>query len=339
MSTLQSHISLGPYNTFGIDVSTHYWIQINSFKEAEEFIIDNINNPLPTFILGGGSNILFTQDFKGVMIYNQVKGKEVLKETADEVWLKVGAGENWHELVMYCLEKDWGGIENLSLIPGSVGAAPIQNIGAYGVEIKEVFDHLVAIDLQTGHTRTFRKAECRFGYRDSIFKRQAKGRYMITHVVFRLSRHTHTLHTNYGAITQYLEEKGLKPSIHTISEAVISIRQSKLPDPKVIGNAGSFFKNPVISADAFARIQGQYPQAPHYPQNDGNIKVPAGWLIQTCGWKGHDRGNHGVHDRQALVLVNRGGASGQSIYDLSEEILQDVHQTFGIALTREVNIM
>ncbi|MEL6134829.1 MAG: UDP-N-acetylmuramate dehydrogenase [Bacteroidota bacterium] len=339
MSTLQSHVSLRPYNTFGIDVSTKYWIQINSVTEAEEFIIDNINNPLPTFILGGGSNILFTKDFEGVVIYNQIKGKEVIRETEDEVWLKVGAGENWHELVCYCLSQDWGGIENLSLIPGSVGAAPIQNIGAYGVEIKEVFDHLEAINLHTGHPKTFDRASCAFGYRDSIFKRRAKGLYMITQVVFRLSKRNHTLHTTYGAITQRLEELALPPSIQHISQAVIDIRQRKLPDPKVIGNAGSFFKNPVISAEAFADIQSQYPEAPHYPQPNRTVKVPAGWLIQQCGWKGLSRGSYGVHDRQALVLVNKGGASGQEIFDLSEEILQDVKRTFQIELSREVNIL
>lgn len=338
MPSLKTNVSLQPYHTFGMEVSCAYWISLNRAEEAVEFLMDNSESRIPMLILGGGSNLLFTQDWPGLVVHNAIKGKEVVHESGDYIWLRIGAGENWHELVMHCLAQDWGGIENLSLIPGSVGAAPIQNIGAYGIELKHVFHQVEAIQLETGLKRTFDRESCQFGYRDSIFKRAAKGKFLITHVTLKLSRRNHTLHTSYGAITTELSTQGLEASIQTISQVVCDIRRSKLPDPAEIGNAGSFFKNPVIEASLFASLQAQYPDIPHYPQADGTVKLPAAWLIQTCGWKGKRFDSYGVHERQALVLVNYGGANGKDIFQLSEKIQASVSETFGIHLEREVNI-
>lgn len=290
-------------------------------------------------ILGGGSNVLFTRNFDGVVLQNHILGKEVMQEDEDHIFVKVGGGENWHQWVMYCLENNWGGVENLSLIPGSVGASPIQNIGAYGVELKDVFHSLEAIQLDTAQLHTFDRQACRFGYRDSIFKQKAKGKYFITSVTFRLDKQ-HQLHTSYGAIQTELDRMGVSaPSIHDISKAVIHIRQSKLPDPAVIGNGGSFFKNPVVSSSQLAMLQQAYPDIPHYPQADGSEKLAAGWLIEQAGWKGKRLGNYGVHDRQALVLVNYGGARGADIVALSKEIQASVKQQFGVELTPEINLI
>ncbi|MEO0472593.1 MAG: UDP-N-acetylmuramate dehydrogenase [Bacteroidota bacterium] len=336
---LQANHSLLAHNTFGINANARWWMEVHSAKGATEFIMDNIGAKQQYLVLGGGSNLLFVADFPGIVLKNSIMGREVIKETADHLWLKVGAGENWHELVLFCLENDWGGIENLSLIPGCVGAAPIQNIGAYGVEIKDVFDSLEAIHLETATPRTFDKAACRFGYRDSYFKQEGKGKYIITSVILRLSKRHHSLHTSYGAIQEELAKHSGEPNIQSVSRAVIAIRQRKLPDPSEIGNAGSFFKNPIVSADAFATLQERFPDIPHYPESDGRIKLPAAWLIQTAGWKGKRFGNYGVHDRQALVLVNHGGASGADLFRLSEEIQQSVRQAFSVSLEREVNVV
>lgn len=338
MSHLLTNVSLQAYHTFGIDVSSAFWVSLDSQRHAVEFLVDNIESDMPVLMLGGGSNMLFTQDWSGLVIHNQIKGIDVVQTEGDYIWIRVGGGENWHELVMHCLEQGWGGIENLSLIPGSVGAAPIQNIGAYGVELTEVFVQLEAIQLSTGLTRTFDRQSCQFGYRDSIFKRHAKGKFLITSVTLRLTRQNHRLNTTYGAIPTELEKQGLEPSIATISKVVCDIRKSKLPDPDEIGNAGSFFKNPIISNTAFEAIQAAYPSVPHYPQPDGKIKLPAAWLIQTCGWKGKRIGNYGVHERQALVLVNYGGANGADILSLSQDIQASVAETFQIELEREVNV-
>lgn len=338
MPRLKEYVSLQSLHTFGLAVTARWYMELTSQKQAIEFLVDNLSSNQPLLILGGGSNMLFTSDVDCLVLANRIMGKEVIREDETHVWLRVGAGENWHELVEFALANDWGGIENLSLIPGLVGAAPIQNIGAYGVELKEVFHTLEAISLTTGQVRTFTKDECEFGYRDSIFKRWAKGKFLITHVILRLNK-VHRINTSYGAIEAELERLGLSSSIHNISQAVINIRRSKLPDPREIGNAGSFFKNPVISHDQFVSIQANYPDMPHYPASEGQVKVPAGWLIQTCGWKGHRVGQYGVHAKQALVLVNYGGASGQDIYQLSEDILQSVRNRFGIELEREVNII
>lgn len=335
---LQENVSLQPFNTFGIDAKARWFIEIDSVVRATEFLVDNLNAGQKVWILGGGSNLLLKNDLEGLVLRNTILGKEVIRETEEYVFLKVGAGENWHQLVLYCLENDWGGIENLSLIPGSVGAAPIQNIGAYGVELKDVFVALDTLSLATGNPRTFEAADCQFGYRDSYFKGAGKGKFLITSVTLRLNKAPHHLNTAYGAIESELAALPKPHSIKQVSEAVIKIRQSKLPDPAKIGNSGSFFKNPVISESAFAELQVAYPQVPHYPQSDGQVKVPAGWLIEQAGWKGKRIDNYGVHAKQALVLVNYGGASGADIYALSEQVLQSVKQQFNIQLEREVNI-
>ncbi|MEL7339488.1 MAG: UDP-N-acetylmuramate dehydrogenase [Bacteroidota bacterium] len=336
---LRENVSLQAYNTFGIDVQARWFIEIDSLTRATEFLVDNLNAGQDVYILGGGSNLLLTDDLQGLVLCNRIMGKEVVKEDEKHVYLKVGAGENWHELVLYCLAQDWGGIENLSLIPGCVGAAPIQNIGAYGVELKDVFVELETLSLATGNPRRFDANACGFGYRDSYFKRTGKGKYLITSVTLRLNKAPHQLNTSYGAIEAELAQQHDGPyTIQNVSKAVIAIRQSKLPDPAEIGNSGSFFKNPVISASAFGELQAQHPSVPHYPQSDGPVKVPAGWLIEQAGWKGKRIGDYGVHERQALVLVNYGRASGQDIFALSEEIMQSVLDQFQIQLEREVNV-
>ncbi|MEZ4684713.1 MAG: UDP-N-acetylmuramate dehydrogenase [Bacteroidia bacterium] len=337
---LQPNVSLKPYNTFHIEASARFFRTIDSEQGLVEFLMDNSHAMPPFIVLGGGSNILFTSDVDAVVLKNEIRGIELMEEDEASVLIRVGGGEVWHELVMHCVEKGWGGIENLALIPGSVGAAPIQNIGAYGVELKEVFEKLEAIHLSTGGMRTFDARECAFGYRDSIFKRSAKGKYFISRVWLRLQKAPHKPNTSYAGLSQALEEHGVsQPSIRDIAEAVIAVRRSKLPDPAEIGNSGSFFKNPVITSSQFDQIKGHYPDIPHYPQADGSVKLPAAWLIDQSGWKGFREGDYGVHDRQALVLVNHGNASGKEIYDLSERILQDVENRFGIKLEREVNVI
>lgn len=289
-------------------------------------------------MLGGGSNILFVNDFEGLVIHLNIKGREIIEENDKEVLIRVGAGENWHETVMYAVDNGWGGIENLSLIPGSVGAAPIQNIGAYGVELEDVFESLEAIDLETGISKTFDKKSCKFGYRDSVFKNELKGKYIITEVTLRLQKDPDVNRT-YGALSEHLKEKGISdPDIKDISETVISIRQSKLPDPAKIGNTGSFFKNPVISEEAFRELQKEYPEIPNYPAGD-EIKIPAAWLIDQCGWKGKQIGDAGVHKAHALVIVNYGNANGGEIIELAEKIRHSVFKKFGVKLIPEVNIV
>ncbi len=290
-------------------------------------------------MLGGGSNLLLTKDVDGLVLKNEIGGIDIVKEDENHIYVKSGAGVNWHDLVMYCVEKGFAGMENLSLIPGSVGASPMQNIGAYGVEIKDVFHELEAYHLYDKTGKTFSADECRFGYRESVFKRQYKGQFIITSVTYRLNK-TPVFHTSYGAIKQELEAMGVAElSIRAISQAVINIRRSKLPDPAETGNAGSFFKNPQIEKSRFAALQKDHPAIPAFPFDDTFVKVPAGWLIEQCGWKGFRRGDAGCYPKQALVLVNYGGATGQEIFSLSEEILQSVLHRFGIALEREVNIV
>lgn len=336
MPQLKSQQNLKSYNSFGIDAHASFFLEIENEVQAREFLIDNISNPLPLYILGGGSNILLTGDLHAVVLKNQILGKEIVEEDENHVYLRVGAGENWHEFVCYCLEHNWGGVENLSLIPGTVGAAPIQNIGAYGVELKDVFVRLEAMDMRTGIMKVFDKEACAFGYRDSIFKRAAKDKYFICRVILRLSKQ-HVLHTKYGALAAELEKIGGPADIQKLSEAVVRIRQRKLPDPVLIGNAGSFFKNPLISQQKFEELRSVYPDIPHYPQENG-VKLPAAWLIQSCGWKGKRFENYGVHEQQALVLVNYGGAKGKDILELSRDIQASVEDTFGIELHREVNV-
>lgn len=331
------HFSLLPYNTFGLPAVAEYFTRVTGregLAEALEFARSR-----SLFVLGGGSNILFTRDVPGLTLRMEMSGTELVSEDADHYYIKAGAGVNWHTLVMHCVENGYAGIENLSLIPGSVGAGPMQNIGAYGVELKDVFHALEAVHIPTGEARIFTLSECEFDYRSSIFKTREKGNYIITSVTLRLRKQPE-FQVSYGAISQELEAMGVQTlSIRAISDAVIRIRRSKLPDPAEIGNAGSFFKNPVISAEQFRTLKAEFPDIASYPQPDGTVKIAAGWLIEKGGWKGKTLGNCGVHKNQALVLVNYGGATGAAIYQLSEDILRDIHQKFGIALEREVNIV
>jgi UDP-N-acetylmuramate dehydrogenase len=333
------NFSLQSLNTFGIECKTRFYTEINSKEELKEVIQTQQLSYLPWLILGGGSNLLFTKDFEGLVVKNNIKGIELTKEDDDHYFVRAGAGENWHKLVMHCIENNYAGMENLSLIPGNVGASPMQNIGAYGVEIKDVFEELEAVDLKTGEIKVFSKEECRFGYRESIFKHELKNKFLITSVTYRL-RKKPKFNTSYGAIEQELEQMGVKElSIIAISQAVINIRSSKLPDPAKIGNAGSFFKNPVVAKEHFEVLKEKYPAIPAYPQADGNVKLAAGWLIEKCGWKGFRKGNCGVHEKQALVLVNYGGATGKEIFDLSEDLIKSVNKQFNVTLEREVNIV
>ncbi len=337
---IEENYPLKKLNTFGLEAHAPRFIVCSSLKEVQ----DLVKNPeLPSqdaFILGGGSNILFTKNPDDLVIKMAIHGREIINEDDDHVWVRCGAGENWHEFVLYTLENNWGGIENLSLIPGTVGAAPMQNIGAYGVEIEQVFDHLRAVDRKTGEIKTFDTEACNFGYRESVFKNIYKNKYIICDVTFRLNKPPHQLNVTYGAINQMLEEAGYdSPGIREVSEAVIRIRQSKLPDPAKIGNSGSFFKNPSIPKEKFEQLRQTYPEIPGYPVSDALVKVPAGWLIEKCGWKGLTRDNIGVHKLQALVLVNYGGGKGEDVWKLAREIQASVTETFGIDLQPEVNII
>jgi UDP-N-acetylmuramate dehydrogenase len=332
-----TNCSLKPYNTFGIDVQAKAFDRFSNIEELSACI--NTYKGLELLIVGGGSNILFTKDFDGVVLKNELKGFEVLSETDTTVIVRAGAGENWHEFVLKCIDLGYAGIENMSLIPGSVGASPMQNIGAYGVEIKDVFHSLKAYHIASGEIHTFDAAACEFGYRESVFKRALKGQYVIISVAFQLSKIA-AINKNYGAIESQLESMGIsQPSIKDISNAVIAIRSSKLPDPKTLGNAGSFFKNPVVDQQLVDRILEIHPEAPNYPAETGKRKLAAGWLIEQTGWKGKTIGTCGVHTLQALVLVNYGGSTGQQIYDLSSQIIASVEEKFGVTLEREVNIL
>lgn len=333
------HISLKPYNTFGIEATARLFTVVRSVTDVQELLQHQDYRNNAHFILGGGSNILLTQNVDALVIKNELKGITIVKETADDVLIKCAAGEVWHEFVMYCIEKGFAGIENLSLIPGNTGASPMQNIGAYGVEIKDTFHELEAIDLKTGEIVTFSKTDCEFGYRESVFKRSYKDHFMILSVSFRLSKKP-VFHTEYGAIKQELDRMGISElSIKAISQAVINIRSSKLPDPKKIGNSGSFFKNPEVTATTYERLKQEFPNLVAYPLENNNYKLAAGWLIEQSGLKGYRSGDAGVHTLQALVLVNYGHASGKEIYDLSTKVLETVYDKFGVQLEREVNII
>lgn len=336
---VQKDVQLKPYNTFGIEATAKYFVEVSSIEQLKEILQKTDYQPIKRLILGGGSNMLLTKDFDGLVIKMSIKGMDVVKETEENIWIKAGAGVVWHDLVMHCVDQNYAGIENLSLIPGTVGAAPMQNIGAYGIEIKEVFEELEALEIETGEIRTFDKATCNFGYRESIFKHEAKGKYIILNVTFKLSKNP-TFHLEYGAIRDTLAEMGvLELGIRAISDAVIHIRQSKLPNPAEIGNAGSFFKNPEIPNTQFEALKAQFPTIPSYPVNETTTKVPAGWLIEQAGWKGQRFGNVGVHAKQALVLVNYGGGKGEEIKDLSQKIQASVKEKFGIQLSAEVNFI
>lgn len=334
---IQQNVSLQSFNTFGIDAQAKFFGIFRNTDELCELL--NAHPEENLLILGGGSNILFTGDYDGLVLKNEILGIEILEESEFDVLLRVGAGENWHQFVLYCIEKGYAGIENLSLIPGSVGASPMQNIGAYGVEIKDVFEYLEALHIANGEIEKFGKLECHFGYRESVFKNKHKDEYVITYVCFRLKKQE-AVNTSYGAIETELKAQGIvNPGIRDVSNAVIAIRQSKLPDPKEIGNAGSFFKNPVVSIALYEKVKSIYPDVPNYPAAPGFVKIPAGWLIEQAGWKGKTLENYGVHKNQALVLVNYGGASGQQLWDLSTAIKEDVFAKFGVELEREVNVV
>jgi UDP-N-acetylmuramate dehydrogenase len=335
---IRENISLRPYNTFGLEATARYFATFSSGDELQEALQATYpDNAL--FVLGGGSNILLTKDVDALVIKNEIGGIDVVKEDEEHIYLKSGAGVNWHQLVMHCVDNNFAGMENLSLIPGSVGASPMQNIGAYGVEIKDVFYSLEAFHLREKVWKNFSLEECRFGYRESVFKRQHREEFVITSVTFRLNKKP-VFQISYGAIQQELDKMGVKDlSIQAISQAVINIRTGKLPDPKEIGNAGSFFKNPQVGKTEFEALQKEFPALPFFPFDEAHVKVPAGWLIEQCGWKGYRKGDAGCYSKQALVLVNYGNASGREIYDLSEEIKQSVWQRFGIELEREVNVI
>jgi UDP-N-acetylmuramate dehydrogenase len=328
--------SLKAYNTFGLDATSKGIICINNEQDLFEYLVKGLS---PSKILGGGSNILVTQNIDAYILKNNIKGIEIIDEDDDQVIVKVGAGESWHQFVLWALSHDLGGLENLSLIPGSVGAAPMQNIGAYGVEQEAVFHSLNAIHLVNGIRRTFFKKECQFGYRESVFKNELKEQYFITHVTYILSKRNHHLHIEYGAIKDVLVKNGISaPTIRDVSDAVIEIRQSKLPDPKKIGNAGSFFKNPVIPISQYQDLKTHFPEMPSYPVDELSIKVPAGWLIEQAGMKGFSRGQIGVHKLQALVLVNYGGGQGNDLWQLALDVQSKVLDKFNITIHPEVNI-
>jgi UDP-N-acetylmuramate dehydrogenase len=331
--------SLLSFNTFGMDVKAESFVSVTSQEQMAEATTGASQKKQPLFLLGGGSNVLLRSDVAGLTVHNAIQGIEVIHENTESVIVRSGGGVEWHRFVLWCIERGFGGVENMSLIPGSVGAAPMQNIGAYGVELKDVFHALEAIDIHTGEVHRFDNKTCEFGYRTSIFKTKVKGRYAITYVEFEL-RKKPIFNTTYGAIEAELESMGVTElSCKAISDAVIAIRRSKLPDPKEIGNAGSFFKNPVVKNRVFNEIKQRYPNVPGYPAGEGLIKLPAGWLIEQAGWKGKTFGTYGVHKKQALVLVNYGGSSGEEVYQLSSRILEDVESKFGVVLEREVNIM
>lgn len=337
---IRENISLRPYNTFRVEAKARYFSPFKNLDDLE-LLLDQVNKTTARKILvwGGGSNMLLTQDFDGWVMKNECRGIDIVHEDRDHVYVKAGAGENWHGFVQYCTSRNWAGLENLSLIPGTVGAAPIQNIGAYGVELRDTFLDLEAYHLEDHKLYTFTNSDCEFGYRDSVFKRDLKGKLAILSVTFQLKKKP-VYHTSYGAIIQELEKMEVKDlSIQSISEAVIRIRQSKLPDPQVIGNAGSFFKNPEVETSRYEALKIGYPSMVGYPAGEGYVKLAAGWLIEQCGWKGFRKGDAGCHEKQALVLVNYGNASGKEIFALSEEILQSVQEKFGVALEREVNIL
>ncbi|MBS1543155.1 MAG: UDP-N-acetylmuramate dehydrogenase [Bacteroidetes bacterium] len=336
---IEENVSLASLNTFGIEVKAKYFVSIYNESDLLELLKLPLWKSQPVLILGGGSNILFTRDFDGIVVQSCIKGLEIQEENESEVWLRVGAGESWHGLVMHCVDKGWGGIENLSLIPGTAGAAPIQNIGAYGVELKDVLESVDGVHLEQGTHLHLSAEECQFGYRESIFKHQLQKIFFISSITLRLTKRNHILHTEYGAIHDVLERRNIRtPGIRDVSDAVISIRRSKLPDPAELGNAGSFFKNPTVSDVVLERLKRAHPAIPYYPFDNQQFKIAAGWLIEQCGWKGKRIGSVGVHVNQSLVLVNYGRANGKEILQLANSIQRDVEQRFGITLKMEVNI-
>lgn len=337
---LKQDFSLKEVSTFHVRANTHYYTDFDSVAELKEILSSEFVRTQPFLILGGGSNLLFTKDYDGVVIRNLYKGISVVKEEDDSVYIKANSGEKWHNFVIHCVNKNYGGIENLSLIPGTVGAGPIQNIGAYGVELKDVLTEVEAMNIKTQEVKTFTNAECKFGYRESVFKSELKNKYVILSVTLKLQKNPIKVNASYGSISKELADAGISnPTIKDVSNVVIKIRSSKLPDPDKIGNAGSFFKNPVIANTLFDKLKTQYSNIVSFPANDGYTKLAAGWLIEQAGWKGKRFGDAGVHKDQALVLVNYDDATGTEIFNLSTKIIASVKEKFGVELEREVNMI
>jgi UDP-N-acetylmuramate dehydrogenase len=335
---LQSSVSLKQYNTFGLSEQASYFAIFNNIQDCKALIAEAQEKNIAIKILGGGSNVLLTKQVDAAVLHNNIKGINIVSSTAEHTLVNCAAGEAWHHFVMWTLDNNLQGLENLSLIPGTVGAAPMQNIGAYGVEIKDFFVELHALHIDSGEIHTFNKEQCAFGYRESVFKRKLAQQYVILDVTFKLNN-VPQFNTTYGAIADVLAEHNItEPSARAISNAVIQIRQSKLPNPAEIGNAGSFFKNPEITEEHYVQLKRNNEHMPNYPTKPGYVKVPAGWLIEQCGWKGYKELEFGVHAKQALVLVNYGHAKGEDIYKLSGKIIESVQQKFDITLEREVNI-
>jgi UDP-N-acetylmuramate dehydrogenase len=337
MFEIKENFSLKKYNTFGIEVKTKYFVEYSTVNELSNFLGTQRKQDLPLMFIGGGSNVLFTKDFEGYLLHSKINGVEIVKEEDDKVYLRVGAGEDWDEFVEYCVKNSWGGVENLSLIPGNVGTCPIQNIGAYGVEVKDVITEVESIEIDTLKKTLFTNEECQFGYRDSVFKGKLRGKHIINYVTFCLSK-KHLFKLDYGNLNEALKEYD-QVNLQNIRQAVINIRDSKLPKPEVIGNAGSFFKNPVVQTNILENLKKSYADIPFYLQEDDSVKIPAGWLIEQAGWKGRNIGKVGVHEKQALVLINHGGATGQEIVDLAQEIQKSVKEKFGIDIQMEVNLV
>jgi UDP-N-acetylmuramate dehydrogenase len=336
--TIQNNFSLKKYNTFGIEAKAKQFVAVHSIEDLNTILKEHQSER--KFILGGGSNMLLTQDIQALVIHIDLKGKKVLKEDDDFVWVESQAGENWHELVLWTIDQNFGGLENMSLIPGNVGTTPVQNIGAYGTEIKDTFVSCEAMTIATQVIKTFTKEDCNFGYRESIFKNEAKDQFIITSVVFKLTKRNHKINTSYGDIIKELEKQNVTtPTLKDVSNAVIAIRQSKLPDPKELGNSGSFFKNPIVPKAQYEKAHALHPEMPHYVVSETEVKVPAGWLIEKAGFKGKRFGDAGIHKNQALVLVNYGNATGQEILAVSRDIQSTVLKEFGIAIEAEVNII
>ena len=334
---VQQNYPLKKHNSFGIDAYAKYFAAFSNVTEFSD-LLTTYDSQLTTLIIGGGSNILFTKNFEGLVLKNEIGGIHTVHEDEDHIYVKAGAGENWHRFVLHCINHNFAGVENLSLIPANIGATPMQNIGAYGVEIKDVFHSLEAFHLKEKKIVTFTLNDCEFGYRESVFKKKYKDQFVILNVTYRLNKVPH-YNISYGAIKEELEKLNVEISIGAISQAVINIRSNKLPDPDVTGNAGSFFKNPEISKPEFQELKQIYPDIVGYDLESGNVKLAAGWLIEQCGWKGYRKGDAGCHPTQALVLVNYGNATGKEIYNLSTEIKQSVKEKFNVELEREVNII
>lgn len=329
--------SLLPHNTFRLDVKAARFMEYSSEEELTAFLASG-GLTSPYLHIGGGSNLLFLSDYPGLVLHSSVKGVETVAETDERVELRVGSGVVWDDFVAYTVKKGLYGAENLSLIPGEVGASAVQNIGAYGVEAKDLVVSVDAVEAATGKKRRFTREECRYAYRDSIFKKELKGRYFVTYVTYRLSK-LPVFHLDYGNVRAELEKDGMEPTLANVRRVIAAIRSNKLPDPKVTGNAGSFFMNPVVSQEQFDRLQAEYSEMPSYRLDGNRVKIPAGWLIERCGWKGKALGPAAVHDRQALVLVNRGGATGRDVLRLADEVARSVKERFGIEISPEVNLI